>query len=79
MAAYPGDDDHPEAAARAAANGSGGDSDPMSNDCVHPLDERIQGLLGRQLSTYYGELVKEPVPQRFLELLSRLDQKERGT
>ena len=79
MAAAHGDDDHPETIAGAATNGPGCVSEPVSDGGVHALDERIQGLLGRQLSAYYGELVNEPVPERFLELLSRLDQKERGT
>lgn len=64
---------------------AGDDNDPTSMDraiAVPPvddavkLDERIQGLLGERLSTYYGALVAEPVPAKFLELLSRLDKAE---
>lgn len=53
----------------------------MNSDTHVPLvvlDERVQGLLGRKLSTYYGALVAEPVPATFVELLRRLEKKEAG-
>jgi len=42
------------------------------------LDERIRAQLGRQLTTYYSSLVKEPVPDKIVELLKTLSAKERG-
>ena len=41
------------------------------------LDERVRAQLGRQLGAYYGELVKQPIPVAFIELLKKLDSKEK--
>lgn len=46
---------------------------------VIELDERVRAQLGRQLSKYYNSLVQEPVPDKFLELLKRLDMTEKGS
>lgn len=42
------------------------------------LDERIQAQIGQQLSSFYRELVNQPIPQNFMELLARLDLQEDG-
>ena len=42
------------------------------------MDARIQAQLGRQLSTYYSELVKQPIPDTFLQLLKKLEHVEKG-
>lgn len=42
------------------------------------LDERVQAQIGRQLSTFYRELVNQPIPQNFMDLLARLDRQEDG-
>ena len=42
------------------------------------LDARIQAQLGRQLSAYYNELVNQPVPDAFIDLLKQLEKSEKG-
>ncbi len=42
------------------------------------LDERTRAELGRQLAKYYSQLISQPIPDQFLELLKKLDSKERG-
>lgn len=37
------------------------------------VDKRIQGEIGKQLRAVYEDVVKEPVPDRFLELLTKLE------
>jgi hypothetical protein len=37
------------------------------------VDRRIQGEIGKQLRAVYEDVVKEPVPDRFLELLKQLE------
>lgn len=39
------------------------------------LDALLQAEIGRTLRNYYAELLSDPVPQRFAELLIRLDRK----
>ena len=50
-----------------------------ADDGHHPvLDERIQAQIGKQLSSFYKELVNQPIPQNFIELLAKLDRQEDG-
>lgn len=42
------------------------------------LDDAAQALIGQHLKAIYGEIVQQPVPDRFLELLEELERKERG-
>ena len=42
------------------------------------LDHTAQVLIGQHLKAIYGEIVQQPVPDRFLELLDELERKERG-
>lgn len=42
------------------------------------LDERTQAQIGQQLSNFYRELVNQPIPQNFLDLLAKLDREEDG-
>lgn len=54
---------------------------PTSNidtDEAVELDAKVTMRLGRQLSSFYGELVKQPVPDEFLKLLEELDKREGG-
>jgi hypothetical protein len=39
------------------------------------LDPQLQAQIGEQLRSYYVELMREPVPRRFVELVNRLDRK----
>ena len=51
-------------------------------DLVHAveatLDPKIQEALGRSLKAHYDDLVKAPVPDRFLVLLAELEAKEQN-
>ncbi len=38
----------------------------------------VQSHIGRQLRSLYDSVVQQPVPERFLELLSKLDEKSGG-
>lgn len=40
------------------------------------LDRRIQDAIGRSLRAHYDDLVKAPVPDRFLVLLAELEAME---
>ena len=40
------------------------------------LDREIQNQIGRQLRSLYVDVVQEGVPDRFTELLQRLDEQE---
>jgi len=39
------------------------------------IDAQLQTKIGEQLRSYYAELMNEPVPQRLVALVSRLDRK----
>lgn len=50
-----------------------------SNDDKRPaasMDAGLQAHIGRQLRQLYDQLISEPVPDRFRELLERLDSAE---
>ena len=42
------------------------------------VDGRVQGEIGKQLRAAYEDVVKEPVPDRFLELLKKLEESTRS-
>jgi hypothetical protein len=42
------------------------------------LDAQLQRLIGRQLRTVYDDILKEPVPDRFVRLLQELENKQSG-
>jgi hypothetical protein len=39
------------------------------------IDSQLQTKIGEQLRSYYAELMNDPVPRRFIDLVSRLDRK----
>ncbi len=41
------------------------------------LDPRIQEAIGKSLKAHYDDLIKAPMPDRFLVLLAELEAKER--
>lgn len=43
---------------------------------VAPLPNELQGQIGKKLREAYSELVSEPVPDRFIQLLQKLKDKE---
>jgi len=57
-----------EGAGRRATGGGGGRGGGAE------LDPRVQGEIGRQLRAVYDDIISEPVPDRFLELLQQLEQ-----
>jgi hypothetical protein len=42
-----------------------------------PRQRDVKDYIGRQLKALYDEVANQPVPDRFKELLDRLDQKTR--
>jgi hypothetical protein len=47
-----------------------------SNDLT--MDPKIQEVIGKALRAYADDIIKEPVPDKFLMLLAKLEAKERG-
>ncbi len=43
-----------------------------------PQDEAMQSLIGKQLRTLYDTVLVEPIPDKFVELLMKLDDMETG-
>ncbi len=56
---------------------SGPEDDPPASDSVR-FDAKMQDLIGRSLKAHYDDLTCAPIPDKFLELLARLEAKERG-
>lgn len=46
---------------------------PRSSRRDHALDPTIQAHLGRRLKAVYDDVLRQPVPDRFVELLTQLD------
>jgi len=42
------------------------------------LPPHVANFLGEQLQAYYAQLMSEPVPDRFVQLLAQLDGKQGG-
>jgi len=42
-----------------------------------PLDAKVLDALGRALTAHYEDVVRAPLPERFLVLLEDLEKKER--
>ena len=38
-----------------------------------PLDQVVQAQIGVQLASYYKDLVAQPIPQKFMDLLASLE------
>ena len=53
---------------------SGPPDDPEPNNAA--LDPRAVDALGRALRAHYDDLVHSPLPDKFIELLARLEEKE---
>ncbi len=53
-------------------------SEASSSDDQPPgLDRAAQGRLGDNLRAMYDDLIRQPVPDRFKDLLARLDDRDR--
>jgi len=42
------------------------------------LNTKLQEAIGRSLKAHYDDLIHAPVPDKFLELLARLEARERN-
>lgn len=52
--------------------------EPPENDTDKPaLDQNIQRHIGRKLKASYEELIKQPVPDKFRNLLDQLQRQEK--
>jgi hypothetical protein len=47
---------------------------PPSDGTGPQMDSRIQHEIGKHLRAHYDDLVNEPVPDKFMELLEQLEQ-----
>lgn len=64
--------------AQKRARGLETEVDPVEMPVPLPrLDRDAQARLGEQLRAMYDELVQQPVPSRFIELLKTLDEAEK--
>jgi hypothetical protein len=59
-----------------AAEGSGESRTPQEDmsERSQGLSPTLQGHIGRQLRAVFDEVAREPVPERFLQLLKDLEQ-----
>lgn len=48
------------------------DGEPLAQ--VLPFESQVQGHIGRQLRALYDDVLSQPIPERFLELLKTLDE-----
>lgn len=42
------------------------------------VDQKIQGHIGRKLRAVYDEMVQQPVPEKFRQLLEELERREKS-
>jgi hypothetical protein len=42
------------------------------------LNAKLQDAIGRSLKAHYDDLIHAPIPDKFVELLARLEMKERA-
>ena len=45
-----------------------------NDNTVHPLDPKVLDVLGRAIKAYCDDLVHAPLPDKVLDLLSRLEE-----
>ena len=68
-----------EAATGIAGNAAPGPSEEIVYDERPAMDLKIQEALGRALGAYTEDIVRAPIPDKFLLLLAQLEAKERDT
>jgi hypothetical protein len=49
-----------------------------NNEQGNGVDGELQAHIGRKLKAAYDDILGQPVPDRFLELLKALEEKEKG-
>ena len=74
----PADDTTSSANDRDDMNNCAGDQSVDQDGASVVLDAVVQAQLGRRLSVYYADLVNQPIPDTFLDLLKKLEQTEKG-
>lgn len=52
---------------------------PLGGRRNHPLAPHVQEQIGRRLAAVYDEVLRQPIPERFLLLLDQLDEMSRTT
>lgn len=52
-------------------------ADSRARQTHRPLDDLSSSQIGKQLKSLYDEVVKEPVPDKFMSLLENLERAER--
>jgi hypothetical protein len=59
---------------------TGDDADRQRDEVTgaRPLAPSVQATLGRALQDHYDDIVRTPIPDRFLVLLAELEAKEQG-
>lgn len=67
------DHDEKGAGRREVGTGGGGSRRAAVGPDNGEFDPRIQCEIGRQLRAFYDDVISEPVPDRFLELLRQLE------
>jgi hypothetical protein len=60
----------------AMSDGSRSNEGPVDGG-FGPLDPRVRTHIGRKIKAVYDEVLQEPVPDRFVNLLDELSKKER--
>jgi hypothetical protein len=51
-----------------------GSAAPADGDPEYALAPHVQEQIGRRLAAAYDEILRQPIPERFLRLLDQLDQ-----
>jgi hypothetical protein len=54
-------------------------STPSQSPIGAALDPTLQAHIGRQLRALYDEIVQQPIPDRFIQLLEELERKKAGS
>lgn len=63
-----------------AAEAAGGASEPgRVGDAARPGGTDVQAYIGRQLRAVYDDVVKQPIPDRFLALMKKLEEGTPGS
>lgn len=55
-----------------------GEDHKRSGSASKKIDARLEEMIGAKLRLFYDDLLREPVPDRFMELILKLDAKERA-
>jgi hypothetical protein len=48
--------------------------DAANDNVLDALDPKVLNILGRALKAHFDDLIREPLPEKIFDLLSRLDE-----